>query len=92
MEFFTNDVMRGLLQSLKTASLDGGAWKDSGEGPGSTAGDYIEWLPIRDRLSSSPAGRQQQVWPELSFWQARPSCLVFARAMERRGLVRCERI
>ncbi|MGA2602226.1 MAG: carbonic anhydrase, partial [Bryobacteraceae bacterium] len=50
MQFFTNDVIRGLLsQSLKTASIVNGEWKDSGEGPGSRAGDFIEWLTIRDQ-------------------------------------------
>jgi len=49
MLYFTNEVMRGLLsQSLKTASLQNGEWKDSGEGPGSHAGDFIEWLTIRN--------------------------------------------
>jgi carbonic anhydrase len=53
MEFFTNDVMRGLLaQSLDTAQLVDGAWKDVGAGPGSTAGDYIEWLTIRNQAQS----------------------------------------
>lgn len=50
---FTNEVIRGLLsQSLKTASLENGAWKDSGEGPGSHAGDFIEWLTIRNQEES----------------------------------------
>ena len=53
MEYFTNDVMRGLLaQSLDTAQLVGGAWKDVGAGPGSSAGDYIEWLTIRNQAQS----------------------------------------
>src|SRR6202041_3238474 len=45
MLLFTNEIMRGLLsQSLKTASVENGAWKDSGAGPGSQAGEFIEWL------------------------------------------------
>jgi carbonic anhydrase len=53
MEFFTNEVIRGLLaSSLETASFDGGAWKDSGTGPGSRAGEYVEWLTIRDQAES----------------------------------------
>jgi carbonic anhydrase len=53
MEFFTNDVIRGLLaNSLETASLDGSAWKDTGTGPGSRAGEFIEWLTIRDQRQS----------------------------------------
>src|ERR1700693_2926293 len=50
MLYFTNEVIRGLLsQSLKTASLQNGEWKDSGAGPGSHAGDFIEWLTIRNQ-------------------------------------------
>ncbi|MGA2596802.1 MAG: carbonic anhydrase, partial [Bryobacteraceae bacterium] len=46
----------GLLsQSLKTASIVNGEWKDSGEGPGSRAGDFIEWLTIRDQAQSVAA-------------------------------------
>ena len=53
MEFFTNDVIRGLLaNSLETAALDGGAWKDTGKGPGSHAGEYIEWLTIKNQAQS----------------------------------------
>ncbi|HMF74803.1 MAG TPA: carbonic anhydrase [Bryobacteraceae bacterium] len=53
MEYFTNDIMRGLLaQSLETASLVDGAWKDTGKGPGSHAGEYIEWLTIRNQVQS----------------------------------------
>src|SRR5213595_2313723 len=45
METFTDAIMRGLLaQSLKTASVDAAGWHDSGEGPGSTEGDYIDFL------------------------------------------------
>jgi len=50
---FTNEVMRGLLEhSLETAALEGGKWKDVGRGPGSTAGNYIEWLTIRNQEKS----------------------------------------
>jgi len=53
MEFFTNDVIRGLLaNSLETAALEGGAWKDKGKGPGSHAGEYIEWLTIKNQAQS----------------------------------------
>jgi carbonic anhydrase len=46
---FTNAIMRDLLsQSLETASVRNGQWKDPGTGGGSTAGEYIEWLAIRD--------------------------------------------
>ena len=53
MEFFTNDVMRGLLSSsLETAALGADGFKDVGRGPGSTAGEFIEWLTIKDQTSS----------------------------------------
>jgi carbonic anhydrase len=47
MEFFTNEVIRGLLtKSLDTAVLTAEGFKDVGKGPGSRAGEYIEWLTI----------------------------------------------
>ena len=47
METFTDEVMRGLLaSSLKTATVDATGWHDSGEGPGSAEGQYIDWLTI----------------------------------------------
>jgi carbonic anhydrase len=50
MEFFTNEVMRGLLAaSLETAELTPNGFRDVGRGPGSKAGEYIEWLTIRDQ-------------------------------------------
>jgi carbonic anhydrase len=53
METFTDDIMRGLLSSsLKTASVDASGWHDSGDGPGSTEGNYIDWLTIKDNAKS----------------------------------------
>lgn len=53
METFTDDIMRGLLaSSLKTASVDASGWHDSGEGPGSTEGNYIDWLTFSDSAKS----------------------------------------
>ncbi|HXP22573.1 MAG TPA: carbonic anhydrase [Candidatus Sulfotelmatobacter sp.] len=50
MEFFTNDIMRGLLNSsLETAELTRNGFRDVGKGPGSRAGEYIEWLTITDQ-------------------------------------------
>jgi carbonic anhydrase len=50
MEFFTNDIMRGLLNSsLETAELTPNGFRDVGKGPGSRAGEYIEWLTIKDQ-------------------------------------------
>jgi carbonic anhydrase len=53
MEYFTNKIMRELLErSLTTATLDAGAWCDTGAGPGSRAGEFIEWLTIDDQDQS----------------------------------------
>jgi carbonic anhydrase len=50
MEFFTNEVIRGLLSSsLETAELGVGGFRDIGKGPGSRAGEFIEWLTIPDQ-------------------------------------------
>jgi carbonic anhydrase len=50
MEFFTNDVIRGLLaSSLETAELTADGFRDVGQGPGSREGDHIDWLTIRDQ-------------------------------------------
>ena len=50
---FTNDIMRELLAtSLETARIEDGHWVDSAEGPGSQAGDYVEWLTFRDLQKS----------------------------------------
>jgi len=53
MEFFTNDVMSGLLDSsLETAALGAGGFTDVGKGPGSPEGKYINWLTIADQTGS----------------------------------------
>jgi carbonic anhydrase len=53
MELFTNEIMRGLLaNSLETATVDETGWHDVGTGPGSTAGDAIDWLTIADQERS----------------------------------------
>jgi carbonic anhydrase len=53
MQFFTNDVMRGLLaNSLETAALTPEGFKDIGKGPGSTAAEFIEFLTIKDQAQS----------------------------------------
>jgi carbonic anhydrase len=53
METFTNDIMAGLLeQSLETATVDADGWHDTGKGPGSTEGRYINWLTISDNAKS----------------------------------------
>jgi carbonic anhydrase len=53
MEFFTNEVIRGLLdQSLETADLTPAGFRDVGKGPGSRAGEFIEWLTIADPMQA----------------------------------------
>jgi carbonic anhydrase len=50
MEFFTNEVIRGLLSnSLETAELTSAGFRDVGKGPGSRVAQYIEWLTIPDQ-------------------------------------------
>jgi carbonic anhydrase len=45
--------MRGLLQmSLDTAVLDGSSWRDVGKTPGSSEGEFIDWLAIQDQEAS----------------------------------------
>jgi carbonic anhydrase len=45
MLFFTSEVMRKLLaDSLETAELRKDGFHDVGKGPGSRAGEFIEWL------------------------------------------------
>jgi carbonic anhydrase len=56
MEFFTDEVMRGLLaSSLETAALGDDGFYDVGAGPGSPEADYIDWLTIRDQADSVTA-------------------------------------
>lgn len=60
MEFFTDEVIRGLLaNSLQTAVLEPGGFRDVGSGPGSTEGDYVDWLTISDNAASVVADVQR---------------------------------
>ncbi|WP_250282105.1 MULTISPECIES: beta-class carbonic anhydrase [unclassified Frankia] len=53
MEFFTDEVIRGLLaNSLETAALGDQGFHDVGTGPGAREGDYIDWLTISDQATS----------------------------------------
>lgn len=53
MELFTDEIMRDLLaSSLKTATFDGKVWRDSGAGPGSTEGQFVDWLTIKEQAKS----------------------------------------
>ena len=53
METFNNEIMSDLLSSsLKTASVDETGWHDSGEGPGTLDGKFVQWLTISDQNQS----------------------------------------
>jgi carbonic anhydrase len=53
MEFFTDQVIRGLLaNSLETAALGTDGFYDVGSGPGSAEAKYIDWLTISDNAQS----------------------------------------
>ncbi|MFM1779672.1 MAG: hypothetical protein RIS51_817 [Actinomycetota bacterium] len=53
MEFFTDEVIRGLLaNSLETAALGPDGFYDVGKGPGSAEAKYIDWLTISDQAQS----------------------------------------
>ena len=53
MEFFTDEVIRGLLQSsLETAELGADGFRDVGTGPGSAEANYVDWLTIADNEQS----------------------------------------
>lgn len=53
MEFFTDEVIRGLLaSSLETAQLGPDGFTDVGEGPGSAEAAYIDWLTISDQAQA----------------------------------------
>ena len=53
METFDNEIMGNLLEgSLKTSSVDESGWQDSGDGPGTADGKFIQWLTISDQAPS----------------------------------------
>ena len=53
MLFFTNEKIRQLLaSSLETAKLTEQGFVDVGKGPGSRAGEFIEWLAIANQEQS----------------------------------------
>jgi carbonic anhydrase len=53
MEFFTDEVMRGLLaSSLDTAALGDDGFYDVGTSEGSTEAAYVDWLTISDNAQS----------------------------------------
>ena len=53
METFTNEIIADLLaNSLETATVDADGWHDTGSGPGSVEGRYINFLTIGDLAES----------------------------------------
>jgi carbonic anhydrase len=49
MEYFTDAVIRGLLESsLETAVLEADGFHDVGGRPGSSEGAFVDWLTISD--------------------------------------------
>ena len=53
MEFFTDEIMRGLLgKSLETAALGDNGFYDVGKGPGSAEANYIDWVTIKEQAQS----------------------------------------
>lgn len=53
MEFFTDELMRDLLESsLETAELGADGFRDVGAGPGSPEAKYIDWLTISENARS----------------------------------------
>ncbi len=53
METFTNEIITDLLaSSLETATVDATGWHDTGTGPGSVEGRYINFLTISDLAES----------------------------------------
>jgi len=53
MELFTDEIMRDLLaSSLQTATFDGTVWSDPGSESGSTDGQFVDWLTIKDQPKS----------------------------------------
>ncbi|MCL4505391.1 MAG: carbonic anhydrase [Chloroflexi bacterium] len=53
MALFTDDIIRDLLyKSLETATVDANGWHDVGKGPGSSEGEFIDWLTFKNETDS----------------------------------------
>jgi carbonic anhydrase len=53
MELFTDNIIGDLLaDNLETAQFDGKVWSNPKHGHGSSAGQSIKWLTIKDQASS----------------------------------------
>jgi carbonic anhydrase len=53
MQLFTDQIIRGLLaSSLETAIIDPDGWRDLGQTPGSSEGEFVDWLTFTDLAES----------------------------------------
>jgi len=53
MQLFTDSIIRELLaNSLETAVIDENGWRDVGQKPGSTEGEFVDWLTFKDLAES----------------------------------------
>lgn len=53
MQLFTDDIIRQLLaNSLETAVLEENGWRDVGRSPGSSEGEFVDWLTFKDLAES----------------------------------------
>lgn len=53
MQLFTDDIIRKLLSSsLETAIIDGGEWRNVGQGLGSSEAEFMDWLTFGDLAES----------------------------------------
>jgi len=53
MQLFTDEIIRELLSnSLETAVIDENGWRDVGQIPGSTEGEFVDWLTFKDLAES----------------------------------------
>jgi carbonic anhydrase len=53
MELFTDDVIGDLFaDSLETAKFDGKAWSNPKHGHGASAGQFVKWHTIKDKLQA----------------------------------------
>lgn len=61
MQLFSNDIMADLLgKSLETATIDASGWRDTGQGPGSDEGKYINWLTFKNLDQSVVEERERR--------------------------------
>ena len=52
-------TLEGLRAAVEPATVDAEGWHDTGAGPGSTEGDFVDWLTIGDNEKSVCADVQR---------------------------------